>query len=186
MSFTLSKYMTVITAIKTSDKIVFAYDSLMTDGDRIITGNNTKISKLWQQDDLTVGHSGNCVFNTLMRICAKTHVPKSACEDGMIEFLIEYVNLCQSKYNIGMPTSHFLIAFQDQLFRTYGGIDVYKVEKFDAIGGGADFAQAALWLGKTAKEAAEVSCHLSNTCAFPVGVVEHLYENVESPTITAN
>jgi ATP-dependent protease HslVU (ClpYQ) peptidase subunit len=167
--------MTVIAAIKTDNKIVFARDSLMTADNTIITDNNTLVSKLWQQNDLTVGHSGQCLFNTLMRIFAKTHVPKSACEDGMIEFLIEYVNLCQSKYNVGMPTSQFLIAFQDQLFRVYGGIDVYKVENFDAIGSGGDFAQAALLLGKTAKEAAEVSCKLSSTCALPVRIVEHFY-----------
>lgn len=167
--------MTVIAAIKTEDKIVFAHDSIMLSGDSVITNNNTVSSKLWQQNGLTVGHSGQCLFNTLMRIFAKTHIPKAACEDGMVEFLIEYVNCCQSKYNTGMPTSSFLIAFQDQLFRVYGGIDVYKVEKFDAIGGGADFAQAALFLGKTAQEAAEVSCQLSNTCAPPVKVVEHFY-----------
>lgn len=167
--------MTVIVAVKTDDRIIFAHDSLATSGDRIINDNNMTLSKLWQQNNLTVAHSGQCVFDTVMRIFAKTHVPKSACEDGMVEFLIEYVNLCQSKYSIGIPTSSFLIAFQDQLFRVYGGIDVYKVEKFDAIGAGADFAQAALLLGKTAKEAAEVSCQLSNYCAPPVKVVEHFY-----------
>lgn len=167
--------MTVIVAVKTDDRIVFASDSLMAVGSTIVTDSQAKTSKLWQQNNLTVGHSGNCQFDTLMKIFSKTHVPKSACEDGMVEFLIEYVNLCQTKYSVGIPTSQFLIAFQNQLFIVYGGIDVYKVEKFEAIGSGSDFAQAALLLGKTAKEAVEVSCQLSNTCAPPVKVVEHFY-----------
>jgi len=45
---------------------------------------------------------------------------------------------------------------------------VQRVEKFEAIGAGSDFALAALFLGKDSREAVEVACQLSIYCEEPI------------------
>ena len=78
--------MTVIVAVKTDNRIVFAHDSLATAGDRIINDNNMTLSKLWQQNNLTVAHSGQCVFDTLMRFSLKLMFRKALVKMEWLSF----------------------------------------------------------------------------------------------------
>lgn len=53
-----------------------------------------------------------------------------------------------------------------------GHLPIWIEDGFAAIGSGRDFALAAMYLGKTAREAVEIACHFETGCGNGVDVLE--------------
>lgn len=51
---------------------------------------------------------------------------------------------------------------------TCHGVGIYRDDPFLAMGCGRDYAMAALYCGKTAREAVEVACALDNGCGYGI------------------
>jgi 20S proteasome alpha/beta subunit len=71
-------------------------------------------------------------------------------------------------------TSHLLVISTKGEMRVYDGHPVpavFEVERM-AIGSGRDYAEAAMFLGKTAREAVEVACHFDNGCGNGIDTLE--------------
>lgn len=160
--------MTVIAARKTSDGITFAADTMITQGHLKSTSADILHSKLFQHNDLLIGSAGDCFESTLMELFTRNHKPVDSNRLSMIDFLVEFREWVRKKESGYSPHNLYLIAFEQKLFCVDGGLQVFEVKEFDAIGSGSDFARAAMHLGHTAREAVEVACKLSVWCNEPI------------------
>ncbi len=160
--------MTVIAASKTANAIIFAADTQITERYSKTTSSDIIHSKLFQQNGMIIGSTGDCYEGTLMELFSRNHQPVDTDRLSIIDFLVEFREWIRKKEASYSPKNGFLIAFGGKLFRVCGGLDVYEVNEFDAIGSGQDFAKAALLLGHTPKEAVEVACKLSIFCSEPI------------------
>ena len=86
-------------------------------------------------------------------------------------FFVEFREWIHKRDTGHAPENDYLIAYDKKLFRTYGGLDIYEVPEFEAVGAGEDFAKAALHLGHTPREAVEVACKLSIYCSEPISEI---------------
>ena len=165
--------MTVIAATKTTDGIKFAADSISVSGHLHIPDPAMGKGKLFQQNGMIVGGTGDSSENQLLQLFCRNHKPTASTAEAVIDFLVEFREFCQKKDSNFSSSNHFLIAFEGALFRTYTGtFEVFEVEEFSAVGAGADFAIAALALGHSAKEAVDLAIRLSVWCAAPVVEME--------------
>lgn len=160
--------MTVIAARKTPEAIIFAADTMISDGFNKLTSSDLMHSKLFQQNGMIIGCTGECYEGTLMELFSRNHKPVDSTRLGIIDFLVEFREWIRKKEGGYTPKNGFLIAFEHKLFSVYGGLDVYEVREFETIGSGQDFAKAALYLGHTPREAVEVACKLSLYCSEPI------------------
>lgn len=160
--------MTVIAAQKTADAIVFAADTLISDGFVRSTSADIVHSKLFEQNGMVIGTTGLCYEGTLMELFTRNHKPVEATRLSVIDFLIEFREWVKKKDGSYTPSNVFLIAYGKKLFCICGGIEVYEVSQFESIGAGKDFAKAALYLGHSPREAVEVACKLSLHCSEPI------------------
>ncbi|NJM98480.1 MAG: hypothetical protein HC800_16115 [Phormidesmis sp. RL_2_1] len=163
--------MTVIAARKNSDAIIFAADSLISDGYVRSTDADMVHSKLFQHNSMIIGTTGYCYEGTLMELFSRNHKPVDAARLSIIDFLIEFREWVSKKDSGYKPSNGFLIAFESKIFCVYGGLEVYEVPQFEAIGAGKDFAKTALYLGHTPREAVEVACKLSLHCSEPISEI---------------
>ena len=160
--------MTVIAARKTSDSITFAADTLISDGFVKATSSDLIFSKLFEQNDMVIGTTGDCFEGTLMELFSRNHKPVDATRMSVIDFLVEFREWARKKEGGFSPHNGFLISYRFKLFRVVAGLDVYEVKEFEAIGAGQDFAKAAMHLGHSPREAVEVACKLSLYCSEPI------------------
>lgn len=160
--------MTVIAARKTDEAIIFAADSLISDGYVRSTDADMLHSKLFEQNGMVIGTTGRCYEGTLMELFSRNHKPAEANRLSVIDFLVEFREWVRKKDSGYTPDNGFLIAYGGRLFCVCGGLEVYEVPQFESIGAGKDFAKAALYLGHTPRAAVEVACKLSLHCSEPI------------------
>ncbi|MGC1527311.1 MAG: hypothetical protein WA783_14790, partial [Phormidesmis sp.] len=60
--------MTVIAARRTSDAIIFAADTLISDGFSKVTSSEIVYSKLIEQNGMVIGSTGDCFEGTMMEL----------------------------------------------------------------------------------------------------------------------
>ncbi len=163
--------MTVIAARRTREAITFAADSILVAGYLKATDKEVVYNKLFEQNGMVIGSTGTGYEGTLMELYSRNHQPVDSSRLALIDFLVEFRDWIHRRDSEYCPENAFLIAYDGKLFRTCGGLDIYEVPEFDAIGAGEDFAKAALHLGHTPREAVEVACKLSIYCSEPISEI---------------
>lgn len=156
-----------VVAVKVYDnKIEMSADSIIVCGDRqeLHYGNHTKLNEI---NDMIIGTSGTCEESGLMWIYAQNHRPLAATERDILEFFVEFVNWKREKSSSSILNNHYLLAYQGKVFHIQNYM-VLEVDKYAAIGAGADYALAALYLGESAEKSAKVACNLSCYVAEPI------------------
>ncbi|MDV3352154.1 hypothetical protein D0962_02975 [Leptolyngbyaceae cyanobacterium CCMR0082] len=163
--------MTVIAARKTKDVITFASDSILVAGYLKATDKEVIYNKLFQQNDMVIGSTGTGYEGTMMELFSRNHRPVDGSRLAVIDFFVEFREWINKRDSSHSPENDYLIAYDQKLFRTYGGLDIYEVPEFEAVGAGEDFAKAALHLGHSPREAVEVACKLSIYCSEPISEI---------------
>lgn len=163
--------MTVIAARKTNDTITFASDSILVAGYLKATEKEVIYNKLFQQNGMVIGSTGTGYEGTMMELFSRNHRPVDGSRLSVIDFFVEFREWINKRDAGHSPENDYLIAYDKKLFRTYGGLDIYEVPEFEAVGAGEDFAKAALHLGHTPWEAVEVACKLSIYCSEPISEI---------------
>lgn len=156
-----------VVAVRVYDKeIEMAADSIIVCGSRqeLYYGNHTKLNQI---NNMIIGTSGTCEESGLMWMYAQNHRPVSATERDVLEFFVEFVNWKKEKSTSSILNNHYLLAFDKKVFHIQNYM-VLEVDKYAAIGAGADYALAALYLGSSAEKSAEVACNLSCYVAEPI------------------
>ena len=158
--------MSVVAVKVYDDKIEMSADSIIVCGGRkeLYYGVHTKINPI---NDMIIGTSGSCEESGLMWMYAKNHRPISATDRDVLEFFIEFVNWKSDKSSCPTLNNSYLLAFEGKVFHIQNYM-VLEVDRYAAIGAGADFALAALYLDKSAPEATKVACDLSCYVSEPI------------------
>lgn len=154
--------MTVIATKIEKKRIVIGSDSQTTCGHNKQTDskkdtfpNSTKIIEV---NEMVIGCAGAVVGNALMCVFAKNHRPKTAIEDDIISFMVEFNEWAKkqdSEYQL--RNNHFILIFEKKVFEIVDGLLVREVGKFNAIGSGAFLALGALYYDRTVEEAIDVA-----------------------------
>ena len=86
--------MTVIAIKKTENEIVISSDSQASFGDAYkMTDTNKKtidIEKIFEINDMVIGVSGSVKGKSYLKIFCKTHKPKDATTDDILDFILEF------------------------------------------------------------------------------------------------
>ena len=157
--------MSVVAAKVYDDKIVMAADSILVKGwSKSTNGNFTKINKI---NDIVVGGTGEAKELSLFWHFIKTHKPAGNTEKDILSYIIEFSKWKQDLILEGLIENNYLLAYDGHLFEIEN-MFVYEVKDYCAIGAGEDFANAALYLGHSPREAVKVACELSCYVAEPI------------------
>ena len=154
-------------AVRVSDKEVnFAADSICTRGDLIVSTPKS-LPKLEKINDMIIGCCGYRAETGLMFQYAQNHKPLDNSLNSIRQFFIEF---CEWKQKFGekfITENEYIIGYQGKCYVNIYN-DISEVKDYCAIGAGMHYAYAALYLGKTAKEAIKVSCALCCYVAEPI------------------
>lgn len=150
--------MSVIAAKVYNDKIVMAADSILCAG---YSKRNTNFAKIVEINGMIAGSTGTAQEASLMWHYMNTHKPSSSSEKDVLTFLVEFIQW-RSNVDGGKVENAYLFAYQGRLFEI-NNMFVHEIHDFAAVGAGEDYANAALYLGHTPREAVKVACEL---CCF--------------------
>ena len=158
--------MSVVAVRVYDNKIEVSADSIIVCGDRkeLFYGNHTKLNHI---NDMIIGTSGTCEEGGLMWMYAKNHRPISATDRDVLEFFVEFVNWKQSKSSSSNLNNSYILVFDGKVFHIQNYC-VLEVDKYTAIGAGADYALASLYLENSAEKSVKVACDLSCYVAEPI------------------
>lgn len=165
--------MTVIAVRKYDNEIVLASDSQTTWGDSKLNDSKqdilTKPSKLFQENGLTVGIAGHVEEASLFKIYVKTHKPKQADEDSMLDFLVEFLDWAKKKDSTFTLKNHYIIIIENKIFMAIG-LDIQEIKEYGSVGSGMFLALGAMFKGSKPEEAVEVAKEFDLYCNGKVSV----------------
>lgn len=170
--------MSVVAVKIYKDKIEMSADSILVCGDRkeIFFGKHTKIKEI---NGMIIGTTGTAEEEGLMWLYAQNHSPLSDSEKDILDFFVEFVSWKSGKSTSTCLDNQYLLIYKNKAFHIHNFL-VLEVDNFSAIGAGADFALAALYLDKTPYEAVKVACDLSCYVAEPIITYTH-HKNINNP-----
>ncbi len=160
--------MTIIAVKIDKKEITMGADSLTTAGDV----QECRISKIFETNGITLGTAGYYSDLMLFYIFCKTHRPKSATVDCLIDFLNEYYDWIKKKTDeTKMECSTRLFVYENKVFEL-NGFSVMPIKKYGAIGSGYQYALTALHLGNSVKDALKVASHFDPYCGAPFKIIK--------------
>jgi len=162
--------MSVVAVRKEKSKITIGADSIRISGWG--TQEKDKLAKLFQVGKETVlGAVGNAAVNALCREFLENHLPKTNTEYGWTMLMQDFAShLSEMKSGPKFEESAFIVVYKDKIF-FLAGYFVREIKDYYAIGAGADYALAALYLGASVEKAIKTACELSIFCEEPVNVI---------------
>ena len=158
----------------TDNKILLASDTISVNGSTKTLSNQLEYHKVLEINDMIIGGVGTAQETSLLFQFARTHKPDTPTTKDVLAFVIEFANW-KSNIESGTVNNHYLIAYDGHLFLIE---HMFVTEVFDyvAIGAGADYALAALYLDCDPELAVKVACNLCAWCAKPVTTYETYYK----------
>lgn len=150
--------MSVIAAKVYNDKIIMAADSILCSG---WSKRNNNFAKIIELNGMIAGSTGTAQEASLMWHYMQTHKPASASEKDILEFVVEF-SQWKSSIDGNKVENSYLFAYKGHLFEI-NNMFVHEISDFAAVGAGEDYANAALYLGHSPREAVKVACEL---CCF--------------------
>ena len=155
--------MSVIAAKVYNDKIIMAADSILTNGWSKRSSNFAKIVEI---NGMIAGATGTAQEASLMWHYMQTHKPASPSEKDILTFIVEFAKW-KSDISGNDVANTYLFAYQGHLFEIES-MFVHEISDYVAIGAGEDYANAALYLGHTPREAVKVACELCCYVCEPI------------------
>lgn len=161
--------MSVVAVKKNKKSWTFAADSIAISADLKITD---KFSKLKKVNDMVIGSTGTLEEGSLLFLYARNHKPLSSQEKDVMDFFCEFYKWQRELTGNFFSSNRYLFGFDGKVFYIENAM-VKEINDYYAIGAGANFAFATLYLGHSAEQAVQVSCALSCFVADPI-VTEEL------------
>lgn len=166
--------MSVIAVRKYKEKIVLAGDLQTSWGDsKLVDAKNQMFldpSKLWKHNGLVVGGAGYVSVSTMFRIFTKTRKPTTCSVEGILEFLVEFVEWAKKKDTNFKLENHFIIIYEGKIFQTIE-YEVREVPEYNAVGSGMFLALGAMYKGADPEEAVEVAKQFDLFCSGSTDVI---------------
>lgn len=157
--------MSVVAAKIYNNRIVMAADSILVKG--CAKSTNINLAKINYINDMIVGSTGYAKENSLFQYFMRTHTPNGNTDKDILAYIVEFSKWKQDLIGESEIANTYLFAYDGHLFEIEN-MFVYEIKDYDAIGAGEDFANAALYLGHSPREAVKVACELSCYVAEPV------------------
>ena len=164
--------MSVVAARIYSNRIVMAADSIVVKYGEYKDTTQDFI-KMHKANGVLVGVSGKVSEASLLFHYLETHKPATGTEKAILEYLIEFVRWKKELTGDATVSNQCLLAFEGKLFQVYG-ITVLPVRDFASVGHGLFYANAAMHLGHTPREAVKVACDLD--CFVSEPILEEIME----------
>lgn len=163
--------MSVVAVRKYPDKIIIAADSIIVQGWSKKTNND--FSKINKDNGMIIGSCGYAMESGFMWNYMATHKPSSPSVKDVLNFIIEFSKWKNDLSGNSTIQNSYLMVFEGHVFNIQD-MFVEEINNYTAIGAGEDFANAALYLGHSPKEAVKVACDLCCFVAEPI--LEFVYE----------
>ena len=155
--------MSVVCARVYKDRIEMAADSICVWGESIMPDADKKICKLTKTDnDMVIGGVGLCEETSLLFHYIKTHTIETVNEKGILDYFIEFRRWKANLTGDNSMKNLFMIAYDGKCFCIEKML-VYEINNYLAIGAGRDYANGAMYMGASPREAVKAACDL---CAF--------------------
>jgi len=159
-----------VVAVKIEEgEITIGADSYVGFGDASQLKNHVKLVEC---NGLVMGSVGYAKDLSLIRLYAMTHKPKSSSEEGITEFISEFVEWNKKKFDDYHLDSWFIIVFEGRAFLATHDFYVKRVIDYESIGAGMNFAMTALKLGKNVEEAIDIACEMCIYCEKPIRILK--------------
>ena len=129
--------------------------------------SDNKFSKLFKVNELVIGAVGAAEEASLLHIFSKTHKPKASDEEGILEFLSEFLDWKKKKADSYKLENSYIIVFGGKAYHIHNFF-INEILKYEAIGAGEEYALSALYLGHTVEKAVQTACELSIYCELPL------------------
>ena len=164
--------MTTIVAKKENGYIHLCADTRVTyDYERIDSNvGGCKLEKLVKiNNEFYIASCGESSLSIYGELFARTTLPESIDIKHIIEYMFKFRQYYKSMTDLKEIRGNGFIIFKDKIFQIfYDSNEVFEMEDFVACGSGRYYAIAALHLGKSAKEAVELSCKLDAFSELPI------------------
>lgn len=147
-----------------TDKIVMAADSILVNG---WSKKNENFAKIVNINGMIVGAAGDAEEASIFWRYMQSHKPETASEKDVLEFMVEFGKWKTEFTGSSNINNSYLMAYQGHLYEMVG-LFVHEISNYEAVGAGQDFANAALYLGHTPREAVKVACDLCCFVSEPV------------------
>ena len=157
--------MSVVAAKVYNNRIVMAADSILVK--RWSKSTNGNFAKINQINGMIVGGTGYAKELSLLWHFMKTHKPDGNTDKDILGYIVEFSKWKNDIIGESGIANSYLLAYDGHLFEIEN-MFVYEIKDYTAVGAGEDFANAALYLGHSPKEAVKVACELSCYVAEPI------------------
>lgn len=161
--------MSVIAVRVYEDKIKVSSDTILLKGNSITPNSNIKFSKVKRYNDMIVGAVGGAEESSLFFHYIETHKinNENINEKGILDFMLEFKNWKSDMSGDKSINNEYIIVCKGLAF-AIEHLFVFKIEDYYAIGGGANFAHGAMYMGASPKEAVKASCYLCAVTSEPI------------------
>jgi len=153
--------MTVIAVRNKKDSIEIAADQQASYGKSHKIASNDNIykdgNKIFEENGMVIGACGDVSEYTFMRIFSRNHKPKTATEDSILDYMVEFSEWGLKKNDNFVLTNWYILIFEGKVFEIIQGYDVKEIINFSAIGSGMFLALGALYYNKSVEESVEVA-----------------------------
>ena len=167
--------MTVIAVRKYLKKIILSCDSQTSWGDSKLTDSKTQLysncSKIWENENVVVGSAGTVKGATFFKIFTKSRKPSQSDSEGIIDYIVDFVEWAKKKQSDFILENHFIIIFDKKVYQCVG-YDVQEVPEYNAIGSGMFLALGAMYKGSDPIEAVEVAKQFDLYCNGKTDTIE--------------
>ena len=154
-------------AVKVTNKeIQFAADSIVVMGNTKVNTPTTQ-PKLTKINNIIIGGCGSFSEIGLMFQFAETHRPDDNSIRAIRQFFVEFGEWKQKYGERFLCENSYIIGYEGKCY-SYICNCLEEIKDYCTIGAGMDYALAALYLGKSARDAIKVSCALSCYVAEPI------------------
>lgn len=162
--------MSVVAVKKYKDKIVIGSDSFV--GFSNDTQLKDKDVKVFEHNEIIVGGVGYARDISLFRLFSRDRRPTRNNEDGIIEYITEFIEWANKKTKNYELESDFMIIYENRAWYISCEFYLKEIDNYRSMGAGKNMAQTALFLEKSVEESINVACELSIYCEKPVNIIE--------------
>lgn len=165
--------MSVVVTRRYSDKIEIGSDSQTTIGDHKLSDNRPAKAhtKVYRVNGIVVGHAGRVRDASYLHIFARTHKPRAATSDAILEWVVEFVDWCQEKQKDFKLDSQLIVIYKGKGFQMLENYLIEEIGEYAAIGSGMFLAIGALYYGKSPKEAIRVAKEFDLYCGGKTKII---------------
>jgi hypothetical protein len=168
--------MTVLIAQNTKDKIILGADAGVFFGDNKIHLNNHKIQqKIVSVNDVVFSSTGYYFEQVSFALFCQTRKPERSDQLGIQRFFVDFGKWLKEQ-NIevnGKVNNHYFLVFEKKLFHyEYNAVQEILEGDFATDGAGLREAYMAMYLGKSVKEAINLTIQMNVWASGEAQIVE--------------